>query len=161
MPGPSRGEAWDGLDPPPPEAWDAVIGVASGAPVPGAGEVVNAVLEFGMQGVDLPDVFGEASLRIGSETLAVPLEKVDNDLHPTWTNITWADVELTSDTTVEISLQDADLVDNDNIGSVSLRYDVLVDAWVAGGGYWYEGTPALADSANTIVGVKFAVLTMR
>lgn len=73
-----------------------------------------------------PDAYGTAELNNGGGSF--PLATQADNYMPSWSNVNWTKVSLDKTTELKITLMDADLFLDEDVGSVALKSDVLAKA---------------------------------
>lgn len=146
-PGKVDGTQWDDTDKVPQEVWD---GLAAALGFPGAGKVLDFMESAAAQSLNKPDPYGMAELDWAGTgfdpKFNMALGTVDNNTEdtflPIWPQISgygmpgWHKVYFTMDLKVRITLWDEDLVNDDDMGILTLDGSAIGAAWEAGGTYW-------------------------
>jgi hypothetical protein len=141
--GPSKsdGTSWDVSSTVPASVTDAL---AVALEAPGTGPILNFMATATVQALSKPDPIGTAQLDEGTgfdPTLNIELaneeDNTEDTFEPTWPGPPgWRSVKLSADLKVRLTIEDEDLVYNDDVGVATVTYTEIVAAWVDGRTYW-------------------------
>lgn len=161
--GPSKsdGTSWDSSGTVPSSITD---GLAVALGVPGTGPILNFMASSGVQALSKPDPIGSAQLDVGTgfdPTLNLELANTTNNtedtFEPTWPGSPgWISVKLSSGLKVRLTVQDEDLVYNDDVGVATVTYADIVAAWIDGRTYWVRVD---SQTNNQLLAVAIQVTT--
>ena len=106
---------------------------------------LGVIASLASAGNAAPDAFGTAELFVEGQRSAINLPEVGNQYRPRW-NARWPGVPLgvVNDARLQVSLTDADLQFDDQIGTAVATFDDLLAAERAGGLYavaTYDAVP--------------------
>lgn len=94
----------------------------------------SQALETALQGINKgtapPDAYGDAVLQ--PNNISFQLAEVGDSNAPTWSNAKWSKISLGPTTVLKVTLNDADLALDDEIGTAQLQIDALSQALAAG-----------------------------
>ncbi|MEZ4472093.1 MAG: MopE-related protein [bacterium] len=129
-PGVSDGSAWDGFG----NVGQADFAAAAQAALSGNLASLTAVAaQFANAAYAPPDPFGTATLLQGPISRSLNLAEIQDTYSPQWAGISWrVALDPAADTRVRISLTDADLANDDPIGTVEVGQADLIAAQAAG-----------------------------
>jgi hypothetical protein len=142
-PGKIDGTQWDLTDQVPPEILDAL---ADAYGYPGMGKVLEVVQSAAYQALSKPDPFGVANLNpdgVGFDSklnvnLADEATNTEDTFTPLWPMPFpgWQRLQVEPGMEVRVTLYDEDLALNDDIGTATITYDDILEAWTAGDSHW-------------------------
>jgi hypothetical protein len=159
--GPSKsdGTPWDGTGTVPASVTD---GLAIALRVPGMGDILNFMASSTIQSLSKPDPLGTAQLDVGSGfgnaiTLANANNLTIDTFEPTWPGQPgWLSVKFSMALKVRLTLQDEDLLYNDDVGVATITGSDLYQAWLDGRTYWVR---VEGQTQNQLLAVAVQVTT--
>jgi hypothetical protein len=150
-PSKSNGAEWDGTGSIPTEI---VVGLAAAAGQPEVGPLLNFMQQSAIKSLSAPDAYGIAELdpygiaeldpygngfdTTLTITLATPDNNTGNTFQPSWPLPVpgWRSVPFGPGLKVRVTLKDEDIANPDDIGTATINYEDLVEAWTAQDSHW-------------------------
>jgi hypothetical protein len=112
---------------------------------------IGVIANLASAGNVAPDAFGTAELTVGGERSSINLAEVGNEYRPRW-NALWTGLPLgwVNDARLQVTLTDADLQFDDQIGTAVATFDDLLAAERAGGLYAVATYDAVLGGNNIL-----------
>jgi len=142
-PGKVDGTQWDLSEPVPEEVLEAL---AAALGYPGMGQVLDVVQGAAYQALSKPDAFGVANLNpdgrgfdaLFDVALAGINDNTEDSFTPNWPMPFpgWQDLPFEPGLAIRVNVRDEDIALHDDIGTATLNYDDLLEAWLAQDSHW-------------------------